>query len=216
MWWVRAANPPSKGGNRVARHRSQNPRRRVYSGVESPVRESDAELLAAARSDPEAFGRFYDRYESAMVGYFMRRTRAPEVAADLTAEVFAQALASAGRYRPAAPTAAVWLFTIARNTLASSLRRGQVEARARRRIGVTMIELEEANLERLTAVEGERWVAEMLAALPVRQREAIQARVLDERDYTDIARELRTSELVVRKRVSRGLAKLRERIEGPR
>jgi hypothetical protein len=36
----------------------------------------------------------------AVVGYFMRRTGSPEVAADLAAEVFAQALAAAGRYRP--------------------------------------------------------------------------------------------------------------------
>jgi hypothetical protein len=33
--------------------------------VELSNRETDAELLAAAGSDPEAFGRFYDRYEAA-------------------------------------------------------------------------------------------------------------------------------------------------------
>jgi RNA polymerase sigma-70 factor (ECF subfamily) len=148
-------------------------------------------------------------------GYFLRRTRVPEVAADLTAEVFAAALASAARYRPEGASAAVWLFAIARHTLASSLRRGQVEARARHRLGVARIELEDASLERLTVADGERWVAELLAGLPPDQREAIRARVLDEREYGDIARELKTSELVVRKRVSRGLATLRERVEGP-
>ena len=196
--------------------RSQNRARRVYTGVESSDRESDAALLAAARSDPEAFGRFYDRYEAAVAGYFMRRMAAPEVAADLTAEVFAHALAASGRYRPQGPTAAVWLFAIARNTLASSARRGRVEARARARIGMAVIELQDDSLARLGTAEGERWVLEMLDGLPADQREAVRARVLDERKYTDIARELRTSELVVRKRVSRGLAKLRERMEGPR
>lgn len=183
--------------------------------MESSERESDAELLAAAASDPAAFGRFYDRYEAAIAGYFVRRTRLPEVAADLTAEVFAAALGSAARYRPEGPTAAVWLFAIARHTLASSLRKGQVEVRARRKLGAAAIELEDESLARLTAADGERWVAELLAGLPPDQREAIQARVLDERDYADIARELKTSELVVRKRVSRGLARLRERMEGP-
>jgi DNA-directed RNA polymerase specialized sigma24 family protein len=42
-------------------------------------------------------------------GYFLRRTRVPEVAADLTAGVFAAALASAARYRPEGATAAAWL-----------------------------------------------------------------------------------------------------------
>ena len=55
----------------------------------------------------------------------------------------------------------------------------------------------------------------MLERLDADQREAIRARVLEERDYEDIARELRTSELVVRKRVSRGLAKLRNEMERP-
>jgi RNA polymerase sigma factor (sigma-70 family) len=183
--------------------------------VESSARKSDAELLAAASTDPAAFGRFYDRYEAAVAGYFIRRTRIPEVAADLTAEVFAAALASAPRYRPEAPTAAVWLFAIARHTLASSLRRGQVEVRARRRLGVATIELEEDSLERLTVADGDRWVAELLAGLSPEQRQAIQARVLDERDYADIARDLETSELVIRKRVSRGLARVRARMEGP-
>ena len=55
---------------------------------------------------------------------------------------------------------------------------------------------------------------EGLAALPSDQREAVLARVLDERDYADIATHARTSESVVRKRVSRGLAGLRQRLEG--
>ena len=144
-----------------------------------------------------------------------RRTGVPEVAADLTAEVFASALGAAARYRAEGPTAAVWLFTIARNTLSKSVRRGQVEASARRRLGGASIELHEDSLTRLVTADGERWVEELLDRLPPDQREAIRARVLDERDYQDIADELRTSELVIRKRVSRGLAMLRDRLERP-
>ena len=53
-----------------------------------------------------------------------------------------------------------------------------------------------------------------LAKLPSEQRQAIEARVIGERNYTDIARELRCSEAVVRKRVSRGLRALRTRLVG--
>ncbi len=56
---------------------------------------SDADLLAGARNDPGAVAEFYDRYEDAVIGYFARRVRDPEVAADLTAEVFAAMLAAA-------------------------------------------------------------------------------------------------------------------------
>jgi RNA polymerase sigma-70 factor (ECF subfamily) len=186
-------------------------------GVVRHVGVRDAELLAAARSDADAFASFYDRYETAIVGYLMRRTGDAELAADLTAEVFAAAFAAASRYRPEAPTAAGWLFTIAHNTLATSLRRGRVEARARRRLGIRdALEFASDDLERIeAAASGESWVSELLERLPAEQREAIRARILDEQSYREIATRLRTSQLVVRKRVSRGLATLREELEDP-
>jgi RNA polymerase sigma-70 factor (ECF subfamily) len=49
--------------------------------------------------------------------------------------------------------------------------------------------------------------------LPEAERHAIEARVLAERSYAEIAASLRCSELVVRKRVSRGLARLRRQLE---
>lgn len=176
---------------------------------------SDGELLAASRLHPDAFAAFYDRYESAVVGYFARRTGDPEVAADLTAEVFAAALGAAHRYRPESPSAAGWLFAIAHNKLLNSLRRGRVEANARRRLGIREpIELGAEELERVdSAASADGWVVELLERLPPLQRDAVRARILDERSYPDIAGELQTSELVVRKRVSRGLSKLRAELE---
>ena len=44
------------------------------------------------------------------------------------------------------------------------------------------------------------------------QRDAVRAHVIDERPYGEIAGELETSEAVVRKRVSRGLAAMRTRM----
>ena len=181
-----------------------------------PSEASDGELLAATRTEPHAFAVFYDRYEHAMLAYFMRRARDPEIAADLTAEVFAAALAAAERYQPQAPTAAAWLFTIAHNTLANSVRRGRVEADARRRVGireaVTLTSEELERVESLTSSDGE--VIELLRHLPPEQREAVRARVLEERSYPEIAAQLRTSELVVRKRVSRGLSRIKAQLEG--
>ena len=174
----------------------------------------DADLLAAARSDPAAFGAFYDRYETMVVGYLARRVRDPEVVADLTAEVFAAAWGAAPRYRPSMPVAAGWLIAIARNTLAKSLRRGRVEAQARRRLGIRdAVSFEDSELERvemLASTDG--WIVGLLDGLPAEQAEAIRARVIEERDYAEIARQMTTSELVVRKRVSRGLAALRDEI----
>jgi RNA polymerase sigma factor (sigma-70 family) len=176
---------------------------------------SDAQLLAAVGRDPEAFAAFYDRYEAAVVGYFMRRTHDPELTADLTAEAFAAALGAAARYRPIADTAAAWLFTIAHNTLATSIRKGRVEDAARRRAGMLeAVQLSANTFEQLErVVAGDAWVSELLAELPAEQRDAVRARVLDERGYEEIASYLQTSPLVIRKRVSRGLARLRDVME---
>ena len=127
---------------------------------------SDGELLEATASQPDAFAAFYDRYEIAVVGYFTRRTGDPEVAADLAAEVFAAALSAAHRCRPDNPTAAGWLFTIARNTLANSLRRGKVEAGARRRVGISdAVAFTSDELERVeSAASASGWVLELLEA----------------------------------------------------
>jgi DNA-directed RNA polymerase specialized sigma24 family protein len=58
----------------------------------------------------------------------------------------------------------------------------------------------------------EVFAAALLGALPVEQREAVQARVLHDRDYDEIASTQQITEATARKRVSRGLAALRARI----
>lgn len=55
-----------------------------------------------------------------------------------------------------------------------------------------------------------------LETLPGEQRQAIEARVVHEREYLEIAQELRCSEALVRQRVSRGLRTLRSRLAGKR
>jgi RNA polymerase sigma-70 factor (ECF subfamily) len=179
---------------------------------------SDDDLLAATRVEPEAFAVFYRRHVTALLAYFARRTRDAELAADLTAETFAQALTGAHRHRPDRGPAIAWLYGIARRQLAHAARKGAVEDRARRRLGMARLTLTDEALERvetLAAAEASAQVLrEGLEQLPPEQRDAVLARVLDEQDYAEIATRARTSESVVRKRVSRGLAGLRSRLEG--
>ena len=188
-------------------------------GMHNDDPRTDEELLVATRGDPEAFGGFYDRHEDAILRFFLARVVVPDLAADLTAETFAAALVAVRRFRPGGPPAQAWLYGIARNVFAMSVRSGQIESRARRRLAMPRLELTDELLERLEdvgALAPAGDIAELLEGLPSNQRDAVQAHVIDERDYAEIARELRCSEAVVRKRVSRGLSALRERIEEER
>jgi RNA polymerase sigma factor (sigma-70 family) len=176
---------------------------------------NDDELLALTREDAEAFGAFYDRFEVEVIGFFWRATRRADIAADLTAEVFAAALSSARGFDPELGTARAWLFGIARHELADTWRRGRVEDRARRRLELEPLLLSDEALERiddLAAAEA-AGALRLLEGLPEDQRVAVQGRVLDERDYEELAQRLCCSESVVRQRVSRGLRSLRERLE---
>jgi RNA polymerase sigma factor (sigma-70 family) len=174
-------------------------------------------LLTAARSGAERFAVFYRHFERPMLAFFMRATGRPDLAADLTAETFACALESVGTYDPGKGRADQWLFGIARNVLGKSYRRGRVDAAARRRLGLPRLILDDdltRAISRLSDGQDEATLA--LAQLPREQRDAIEARVLHERDYADIAGELCCSEAVVRQRVSRGLRALRTRLAGER
>ena len=83
---------------------------------------SDEELLG--HNDASSFELFYNRYFERVLAFFSRRTRDPELAADLTAETFAAALAARRRYRQESGGAGAWLFGIAYHKLADAQRKG--------------------------------------------------------------------------------------------
>jgi RNA polymerase sigma-70 factor (ECF subfamily) len=170
---------------------------------------SDEELLTATPSEPAAFAVFYRRHEGAVLGYFMRRTGDAELAADLTAETFAAALLGARRYKPERGGGPAWLYGIARHRLMRTIERGQVEDRARRRLAIPRLTVDDDLSERIERLGAEARALELLDRLPPDQADAVRARVLEQRSYKDIAAAIRVSEAVVRKRVSRGLLTLR-------
>ena len=171
---------------------------------------TDNELLASTRSQPSAFGVFYERHERAVFRYHYRRTGNAEVAADLCAETFAAALLSSRRYRPGPQPAVAWLFGIARNVLGRSLERGRVDRRARRRLGMPRLEIDDGTVAVLERLHAGQRLGDALAHLPEHERVAVLARVVDQHEYPEIASDLKVSEAVVRKRVSRGLARMKE------
>jgi RNA polymerase sigma factor (sigma-70 family) len=178
----------------------------------------DASLLqATATGDADAFAVFYRRHLALVVGFAARMTRDRDAAADLTGEVFAAALAGCGRYRPTHVSAAPWLIGIAQNKLRESQRRGRVQDAVRRRLQMRPIELGEDDLERVEALASASYsdVLAAVEALPRDERNAVRARIVEERDYRELAERLRCSESVVRQRVSRALRRIREQVSEP-
>jgi RNA polymerase sigma factor (sigma-70 family) len=171
---------------------------------------ADAQLLQSP--DAADFGRFYERHVGAVVSYLGARVRGAELVFDLTAETFARALEHRDQYDPTRGPAVAWLLGIARHLIIDAARRRQVSDRSRLRLGLAPIVLDDEQLARIDA----RSMVDLraaLAALAPEEREAVIRRVLCEQPYAELAAHLRCSEQVARKRVSRGLARLRRVLE---
>lgn len=181
-------------------------------------RAGDVELLRASRADPEAFGEFYRRHAVALERWIRAQTPDAGTAADLTAEVFAQALVSLKRFRGSTDESAHgWLYGIARNLVRRYHRRGRVELATCQKLGIQL----DHDIDELARIESQidatsqaSVLAESLNTLPDTQREALQLRVVDGLDYAEAAALMGTTEQNARIRVSRALKALSLRLQG--
>jgi RNA polymerase sigma factor (sigma-70 family) len=162
--------------------------------------------------------RLYQRHRDDLLVFLVRRTADAEIALDLWAECFAQAVLSKRTYRGATDAeAGAWLFGIARHQLSRYYRRGKTERRAMQRLGMQRPELtpetEAAIIRRAGLAEVRQELARAVAALSGEVRSAITLRVVDELPYPEVATRLRISEQAARARVSRGLRTLSESLD---
>jgi RNA polymerase sigma factor (sigma-70 family) len=173
-------------------------------------REHASLVRAVAAGDRAAGAQLYRTYLPLVLRWCLNATGDRELAADLSSEVFAAAALGARRYRPEAGPVAAWLIGIANHKLADTRRRQRVEDSARVRLGIEPVGLSDVDLERVDALVGmDDRLEALMAELPSEHREAVVARVIEERPYEEIAAEFRCSPSVVRQRVSRGLRTLR-------
>jgi RNA polymerase sigma-70 factor, ECF subfamily len=147
----------------------------IPDAVNSVLRDDDACLVAAARTDPRAFAPLYARYSDSIYRYCARRVGDPEAAADATSQVFVKALAGLPGYRGDGPSFRSWLFAIAHNVLVDGdrTRRQTIGLEAAEMIASAAPSVEEAVL---TAEVG-RTIHGLLAQLTPDQREVMELRL---------------------------------------
>jgi RNA polymerase sigma factor (sigma-70 family) len=172
----------------------------------------DGALLVRARTEPAAFGDFYDRNREGVARYFLRLTGSPHLAAELTAESFAQALVVLHRYDPALGTGSTWLYKIATRQYHRFLRRGEVDRRYRIRTSVataaTTVDDLERILELVARTEEIALLRTALDQLSDGVRAAVELRVGYDLPYAEVAARLGCTEGSARVRVARGMRQL--------
>jgi RNA polymerase sigma-70 factor (ECF subfamily) len=159
--------------------------------------------------------RMYDQRAKDVLRYIARRTPDPEVAVDLLAETFAQAIARRRSFRGRSDEELVgWIFAIARSQLSDYWRRGRYERTAMERLGVDRPALSDEEYDRVEQLmdlhELRDLLAEEVERLPSQQRIVLRLRIVDELSYPEVAAAIGTSEQTARARVSRGLSALRK------
>jgi len=160
----------------------------------------------------------YEAHSRAILRFLMRRTFDAQVSIDLLSETYAVAYEKRRKFRGDDPAVAQsWLFGIANNLLHDYFRSGAAERRAMHRVGMERTEVFDHEIERIEELAGagelRSAVADALSDLGAESQEALRLRVVEELPYPEVAAQLDVTEQVARARVSRGLRKLRLRVE---
>jgi RNA polymerase sigma-70 factor (ECF subfamily) len=173
-----------------------------------PAAQEEADLVLAARRDPEAFARVYDRYVQSVYRYLCGRVGSAQEAEELTAQTFLAALESFPRYDHRGYFSA-WLFSIARRKAADFFRRRET------------LPLEEAeNFASEADLPGEaargeqiRKLARLIGTLEQSERELIRLHFTAGLTFVEMGELLGKKEDTVKKSVYRLLERLHGRME---
>lgn len=168
---------------------------------------TDADAIAASRSQPEAFVEVFDRHFDAIHGYLTRRVGAT-LADDLAASTFTEAFAGRRRYDGRRADALPWLYGIAANLLRRHYRTEQRQLLAFARTGVDPALGGDAEPDSRGAE-----IAAALAALSGEDRETLLLHAWTELSYAEIATALGIPVGTVRSRLNRARRTVRDLLE---
>ena len=183
---------------------------------------SDDDLIAGiAAGDREAFAALYRRRRPDVYRFALHVSGSPQVADDVSQDVFVAVINHAGRYRSGRSGVVPWLLGIARNHVrrwvererpAVSLASDDEEPGAPRTLAPLAVDADPlANLARRRDVAALR---RAVLALPVKYREAVVLCDLQELSYAGAAAALGCAIGTVRSRLHRGRALLAKRLRG--
>ena len=175
---------------------------------------TDAELMAAwiEQKDEKAFADLVTRHQGLVYRICLRMLRAPDQAEDASQATFVVLLKKAESVRHMADLSS-WLYKTARNVALHTLRTNV--NRSRREKEATMVA--HTCRQDVTPEVGEAARAmldEALAALSEAQRAAVILRHLKGYSSSQAATALGCTEMALRSRLSKGLAKVRRRLSG--
>ncbi|MBL0747020.1 RNA polymerase sigma factor [Nocardioides baculatus] len=163
-------------------------------------------MNASGDTREETFRGLYAAHFDCVLGYALRRTSRAEDAADVTAETFLVAWRRL-QHVPVGDAARPWLYAVARRQLANQrrgeLRRRRLGERLRHDLAVVVPDVSDQVVQDHT-------VDAAMARLSARDEEVLQLHLWEGLEPREIGEVLGLSGTVVRPRLSRARARLRE------
>ncbi|MFC7361076.1 RNA polymerase sigma factor [Nocardioides astragali] len=163
-------------------------------------------MTVTDESREHVFGTLYDAHFDAVLGYALRRTARPEDAADIVSETFLVAWRRL-QHVPRDAAQLPWLYGVARRVLANQRRgdqrRHRLGARLRRDLAAVVPDISER-------VAFDQTVVAAMARLSARDEEVLALHLWEGLEAREIAEVLGQPATVVRPRLSRARARLRE------
>ncbi len=165
-----------------------------------------------AVGDSDALSALYDLTSELVYGVALRVIRSPEMAEEVTQEVFLQIWEQASSFDPEKGSARAWVATLAHRRAVDSVRRSQSVRDREERV---LPDLPADNVaDRAIAADERSRLREALSSLTDLQYEAIDMAYYEGLTYREVAERLDAPLGTVKSRMRDGLMRLRETMGG--
>lgn len=173
------------------------------AGPESPT--DEALLTRIAAGDSDGLSQLFRRRQQNVYRFALHLTGSPELADDVTQDVFVTVIGEAGKFEAGRATVSAWLCGIARNFVRRRLgaERGIASFEADETLQAGLPAVTGDPLEDLTTAERVESLRLAVLSLPLRYREALVLCDLQELSYADAAAALDCPVGTVRSRLNR-------------
>ncbi len=182
---------------------------------------TDQERAALQAREPSALGRFYDLFFDRVYGYVYRLVGEEHLAEDVTQDVFMHLNRAFSSYDPGRPLRP-WVFTIATNKVRDHWR-SRRHSDSRREVSASGEDGEDYGHapalsphsgpgDQVESTELSRTIAEVIQTLPEISRTTLVLRYYEGLSFAEIGALIDRNETAVRKRYSRALEELRNRL----
>lgn len=179
---------------------------------------TDSQLIREIKDgNVELYTELMNRYQRRILSFIyhmLKSAKLESIAEDLTSETFYKAYKSLHTFREIDATFSTWLYTIARNTVLSELRKQKAATVSIEEVNIEPIVSADATPEQqLLLNERMHLVRKAIDQLPEKQRAAIILREYEQLDYQEIANILGQTVSSVKSLLFRARASIKGQLE---